>query len=204
MTKNRFGRAATGAWMLALFCVPLMPAAAAAQLYMPRTVKQAFANGTRQADGRPGPNYWQNHARYAIDITATPPDRTVRGSEEITYYNESPDTLNALVFKLFLNIHEPGAPRAGGASEGYLNPGIEIDAFAVNGQPTPWQDSPRFFTWQPVRLAAPLLPGDSVKLSFDWHYPISLEDGREGMIDSTTYYLAYFYPRVAVYDDYSG
>ena len=24
------------------------------------------------------------------------------------------------------------------------------------------------------------------------------------MIDSTTYYLAYFYPRVAVYDDYNG
>ena len=24
------------------------------------------------------------------------------------------------------------------------------------------------------------------------------------MIDSTTYYLAYFYPRVAVYDDYDG
>ena len=24
------------------------------------------------------------------------------------------------------------------------------------------------------------------------------------MIDSTTYYLAYFYPRVSVYDDYNG
>jgi hypothetical protein len=31
-----------------------------------------------------------------------------------------------------------------------------------------------------------------------------LQSGREGMIDSTTYFLAYFYPRVAVFDDHSG
>ena len=49
-----------------------------------------------------------------------------------------------------------------------------------------------------------LKPHDSVQLSFDWHYEISLESGREGMIDSTTYYLAYFYPRVSVFDDYYG
>ena len=28
--------------------------------------------------------------------------------------------------------------------------------------------------------------------------------GREGVIDSTSFYLAYFYPRVSVYDDYNG
>ena len=36
------------------------------------------------------------------------------------------------------------------------------------------------------------------------HYEISLQSGREGMIDSTTYFLAYFYPRLAVFDDYAG
>lgn len=56
----------------------------------------------------------------------------------------------------------------------------------------------------PVKLATPLLPHDSVRLSFNWHYEISRQAGREGMLDSTTYYLAYFYPRVAVYDDYNG
>ena len=43
-----------------------------------------------------------------------------------------------------------------------------------------------------------------MRLAFGWHFPISLESGREGMIDPTTYFLAYFYPRVAVYDDYNG
>lgn len=176
----------------------------AQHLYMPRDVKQAFRNGTRAADGQPGKNYWQNRARYNINITALPPDRNIRGQEEITYVNNSPDTLEHLVIKLFLNIHKPGAPRQSGAPADYLTDGVHIDGFSVNGEQRRWRESSRYFTWQPVPLAMPLLPHDSVKLTFDWHYQVSLISNREGMIDSTTYFLAYFYPRVAVYDDYNG
>ena len=77
---------------------------------MPRDVKAAFAKGTRSPDGRPGPAYWQNRGRYNIAITALPPDRTIRGDEQITYFNNSPDTLRNPVIKLFINIHKPGAP----------------------------------------------------------------------------------------------
>src|SRR6185437_3254853 len=159
---------------------------------------------TRSLDGRPGPNYWENHGRYSISLTVAPPDRTIRGTEQISYSNNSPDTLKSLVIKLFVNIHKPGAPRAGGAADAYLTSGVHIDSFAVNGTATPWGNDARTFTWKRVPLKTPLMPHDSVKLAFDWHYEISLEAGREGMIDSTTYYLAYFYPRVAVYDDYNG
>ncbi|HEV2644529.1 MAG TPA: M1 family metallopeptidase, partial [Candidatus Elarobacter sp.] len=195
---------ATRAGLLGVLSVPLVPTPAADSLYMPRAVKQAFRNGTRSPDGRPGSRYWQNRARYSISVTASPPGRTVRGSEQIVYANNSPDTLRSLVIKLFLNIHKPGAPRNGGASDAYLTSGMHIDAFTVNGQATAWPDDARYFTWRPVRLASPLMPHDSVHLSFDWHYDVSRESNREGMIDSTTFYLAYFYPRVAVYDDYNG
>ena len=177
---------------------------ASAPLYMPRTVKQAMANGTRSPDGRPGPHYWENHARYVMTVTASPPNRTITGTEQIAYVNNSPAALQHLVIKLFINIHKPGAPREGGASPDYLTSGVHIDRFAVNGQTTQWPDNPRYFTWVPVTLAEPLAPHDTVHLAFDWHYEISKEAGREGMLDSTTYYLAYFYPRVAVYDDYNG
>jgi len=83
----------------------------AQSLYMPRDVSQAFKKGTRSLDGNPGKNYWQNRGRYDITVTAMPPDRTIKGTEEITYVNNSPDTLENLVIKLFLNIHKPGAPR---------------------------------------------------------------------------------------------
>src|SRR5205085_4082098 len=74
----------------------------------------------------------------------------------------------------------------------------------VNGEPKKWNEPQFHYTWQAVRLTKPLMPHDSVQLSFAWHYAVSLRSGREGMIDSTTYFLAYFYPRVAVYDDYNG
>lgn len=181
-----------------------VPLTSGGALYMPRNVKAAFRKGTRSPDGRPGPAYWQNRGRYNIAITALPPDRTIRGSEQIVYINNSPDTLRNPVIKLFLNIHKPGAPRVGGASPEYLTSGVRIDSLAVNGVATAWECNDNCFTWQRVRLAAPLLPHDSVRLAFKWHYDISKESGREGMLDSTTFFLAYFYPRVAVYDDYNG
>jgi hypothetical protein len=173
-------------------------------LYMPRDIKQAYAKGTRSTDGNPGKNYWQNHGVYNITVTAMPPDRNIKGTETITYFNNSPDTLKNLVIKLFLNIHKPGAPRDFGTTDNYLTSGVHIDKFSVNGQARQWQDNPFLYTWMPARLPQPLMPHSSVQLSFDWHYEISLRSGREGMIDSTTYFLAYFYPRVAVYDDYEG
>jgi hypothetical protein len=200
LTKPLFAKS----WLVALLGFPLLPTPAAEPLYMPRTVKAAIRKGTRSLDGRPGPNYWENHGRYSIALTVMPPDRTVKGAEKISYSNNSPDTLRSLVIKLFINIHKPGAPRAGGAGPDYLNPGVQIDAFSVNGQSVPWKDDANTYTWKRVALPAPLMPHDSVQLTFDWHYAASLQSNREGMIDSTTYYLAYFYPRVAVYDDYNG
>ena len=87
---------------LGLLVLAPLPAASAQQkstaqpLYMPRAVKQAYERGTRSPDGRPGPKYWLNHGRYTITVTALPPDRTVRGTERIVYFNNSPDTLKSL------------------------------------------------------------------------------------------------------------
>ncbi|GAB2691578.1 M1 family metallopeptidase [Mucilaginibacter koreensis] len=194
---------------LKTFCAVLVLAASAMQLkaqtlYMPRDVKRAYQNGTRSLDGRPGARYWQNTANYDIHVTALPPDRNIRGTEQIVYTNNSPDTLKRLNMKLILNIHRPGAPRSQPASPNYLTPGVQIDTFAVEGKQIRWNNDAASSTNQAISLPKPLLPHTSVKLNIAWHYQISLESGREGMIDSTTYYLAYFYPRVSVYDDYNG
>jgi hypothetical protein len=173
-------------------------------LYLPRDVKQAYKNETRSLDGRPGKNYWQNYGRYNITVTATPPDRNISGNEQITYINNSPDALKNLVFKLILNIHKPGAARLSDVDSDYLASGVRIDSFSIDGQAKNWEEPQLHYTWQSVSLTKPLMPHDSIQISFTWHYEISLRSGREGMIDSTTYFLAYFYPRVAVYDDYNG
>jgi hypothetical protein len=205
---NRFSFLILGASITA-GCVaapsaPPSPLAGSGALYMPRAIQQAYRKGTRSPDGRPGPSYWQNRGRYNIAITALPPDRTVRGSEQIVYSNNSPDTLKSLVIKLLLNIHKPGAPRMFGAPADYLTSGIHFDSVTANGRPVDWQVTPNTYTWRDFNLLTPLAPHDSVRLSFKWHYDISLSSNREGMIDSTTWFFAYFYPRVAVLDDYNG
>jgi hypothetical protein len=190
---------------LAAAAVLLLPFAVidAQGLREPRSIRQAIAKGTRTQSGQPGPNYWQNSARYSIDITVTPRSRTVQGAETITYYNNSPDTLREIVVRLFMNIHKPGAPRLAGVGAEYLTDGVSVDSFAVNGATTPWQPGSAF-TSVPVHLGRALAPHDSLRVAFRWHYMLAKEPAREGMIDSTTAYLAYFYPRVAVYDDYEG
>lgn len=155
-------------------------------------------------DGRPGKNYWQNTADYTINITATPPDRTINGMEQITYFNNSPDTLESLVIDLFMNQHQPTAPRDNPTSEDYLTSGVHIDSISVNGEGFRWDRRRGGATYKFMELPEALAPGDSVQLSFEWHYDVSKRPGREGQIDSTTYFLAYFYPRIAVYDDYKG
>ncbi|HLX66092.1 MAG TPA: hypothetical protein VKR41_03820, partial [Puia sp.] len=76
--------------------------------------------------------------------------------------------------------------------------------FMAGGVKIPWDNYADTTTNQLVDLPQPLRPRDSIKLDIAWHYSLSHSRSREGVIDSTSFYLAYFYPRVSVYDDYRG
>ncbi|MBE9582915.1 M1 family metallopeptidase [Mucilaginibacter sp. JRF] len=175
----------------------------AQSLYMPRDIKAAFAKQTRSPNGKPGKNYWQNRGRYNITVTVDPATRNVKGTEQITYINNSPDTLRLLNLKFILNTHRPGAARFSSTQQDYLTEGIQIDKMQVNGDTQKWNNEPSG-TNRGLRLSKPLMPGDSLKLDIDWHFLASVQSGREGMLNPSTMFLAYFYPRVAVYDDYNG
>ena len=104
---------------------------------------------------------------------------------------------------LFRSIHAKGAARQFPVSDGYLSTGIKIDNYTENGTKKTLKDAENR-TYMPIKLSKGIPPKDSIRLTFDWHYDISLESGREGMLDSTTFFLAYFYPRIAVLDDVTG
>lgn len=174
--------------------------AGAQTLTMPSEIQRAYDNGTRSADGKPGKKYWQNHGRYSISVTVMPPDNTIRGFEQITYFNNSPDTLRSLNMKLIENVHH-GVGRRGIPDTAAT---LKLDDFTAGGVKIAWDNHADTTTNQLVDLPQPLTPHDSVKLEITWHYSLSHSHSREGVIDSTTFYLAYFYPRVSVYDDYEG
>jgi hypothetical protein len=172
-------------------------------LPIPQNIQKAYTNQTRSADGKPGSKYWQNFGRYNINVAVNPPSKRVEGNETITYINRSPKDLSGLAIKLILNIHAPGAIRQGAVSENYLTQGIVIDEFKQNNAVTKWEDAAGETT-QFVRLTKSLKVGDSILLHFKWHYDVSEKSGREGKLDSTSFFLAYFYPRIAVMDDTHG
>src|SRR6185312_7762422 len=107
----------------------------------------------------------------------------------------------SLNMKLIENVHREGTVRGGVADTAAA---IKVDNMTINGAQTAWDNEKAITTNQMVDLPAPLMPHDSIKLDITWHYNLSKRRGREGVIDSTSFYVAYFYPRVSVYDDYKG
>src|ERR1700722_9079206 len=101
--------------------------AGAQTLTMPPEIQKAYANGTRSLSGEPGRKYWQNHGRYTISLTVMPPDNSIRGVEQITYFNNSPDTLRGLNMKLIVNVHRSGG--RGGAAD--TSAGIKVDEIMI-------------------------------------------------------------------------
>lgn len=175
----------------------------AQELYMPRNIKAAYDNGTRSSDGKPGKRYWQNKGKYDMTLTVTPNDKLVKGTETIAYTNSSPDTLKRLVIRFVNNIHKPEASRAHYVGADFLTTGLNISSFTVNGQKYA-VDSKDWGTVAGVKLKSALSPGQTANVTIDWSYPLSKESGREGQLDSTTFFVAYSFPRISVYDDYNG
>ncbi|WP_316804557.1 M1 family metallopeptidase [Pedobacter nototheniae] len=175
----------------------------AQSLYMPRNIKAAYSKGTRSYDGKPGKNYWQNHGKYNMDLTVDAETKVVNGKEEIIYSNNSTDTLRNLAIRFVNNLHKPTSPRSGSVSEDFLSTGLNIQAFSVDGEVYK-VDSKNWGTVGNVKLKKPLLPGTKITVKIDWDYPLSKESGREGQIDPNSFYVAYSYPRISVYDDYNG
>ena len=183
--------------LFVLFCLAVF-SANAQTLTMPPEIKQAYEKGTRSLNGKPGKKYWQNQGRYDISVSFTPPSRIINGVEEISYVNNSPDTLRSLNFKLIMNVHRG----RNGTTD--TTAGIRVDNLQINGAKAEWDNSKAITTNYAVDLKTPLLPHDSLKINVTWHYLLTKTRSREGVLDSTSFYLAYFYPRVAVYDDYKG
>ncbi|MEG0850166.1 MAG: M1 family metallopeptidase, partial [Flavobacterium sp.] len=175
----------------------------AQELYMPRNIKEAYEKGTRSMDGKPGKNYWQNHGKYTMDITVDAKTKVVSGTETIVYENNSNKSLDNLVIRFVNNLHKPTSPRGGDVSDDFLSSGLTITSLKVDNEVYK-EDARNWGTVGNVKLKKAIAPQSKVTINIDWNYPLSKESGREGQIDETTFFAAYSYPRVSVFDDYNG
>jgi Peptidase family M1 domain len=172
-------------------------------LPVPLNIEQAIRKGSRSASGVPGNKYWQNKGDYAIQVSFDPLTRLVNGTEHITYHNNSPDTLRQLHFKLYPNIYQKGAMRATPLKPQDLMDGVFLTNLVIDQVNHPVKAIPE---GTELRVAiSNLLPGHSLQVSLDFSYPLNMSSHlRTGAIDSATFFIAYFFPRIAVYDDIDG
>lgn len=175
----------------------------AQELYMPRNIKEAYAKETRSKDGNPGKNYWQNRGKYTMEIAVDPKTKLVTGTETIVYQNNSKDTLRNMVIRFVNNLHKPSSPRGSVVSNDFLSDGLTITSLKIENEVYK-EDARNWGTYGNVKLKKAILPNSKTVINIDWSYPLSKESGREGQIDETTFFVAYSYPRVSVFDDYNG
>jgi hypothetical protein len=178
-----------------------------------RQFAAAVENGTRTLDGAPGPKYWQQSARYAIDARVDPEAKRVEGTTRVVYHNQSPRPLPVLGVMLYQNLHAEGAERHESQE---VTGGMEIRGISVEGQQAVEVGPGRRSTTGPryqvagtragLWLPSPLAPGDSATFDVDWAFkiPQAGANGRMGWNSDDLVYLAYWYPQMAVYDDVVG
>jgi len=188
------------AWM-----VPFVILAQETTLYEPANYKWAVKNGTRSRDGNPGPDYWQNHADYDIAVRLDTAEKRIYGRESVTYYNQSPDTLTSIVIRLYQNRYKEGAIRDMVVHPGNIHEGMDLDTMIISGQGIEF-NSDRVIsngTNLFISLEHPLPPDGNLNLYCEWSYkiPVEPEFRRTGHYKDNSWFIGYFYPQIAVYDD---
>ncbi|MFN0014777.1 MAG: M1 family metallopeptidase, partial [Saprospiraceae bacterium] len=129
------------------------------------------------------------------------------GEATIVYTNNSPDSLTIIRFKLAADRYRKGSLRSGDVSPDDVGDGVTIKSLTYNGQPVPEKDRRRRNTFLDLQLRGSALPPKtSATITIQWAYllPADKEATRECVCDPTTFFVPYWYPQIAVYDDYRG
>ena len=179
------------------------------QLFTTTSIQNAYKNQTRTDSGKPGENYWQNFANYNIKVSFDPSTQLLQGNEMISYENNSPDTLKEVIIRLYPDLYKKGVERLSHIAEKDLNDGVQIESFRIGDENiTNFQDRKKAFmrnTLLYIRPSRPVLPHTKTSFEISWHYKVNTgSQVRTGMVDSTSYFIAYFFPRLSVYDDVDG
>jgi hypothetical protein len=174
------------------------------ELPISTNLKKTYANHTRNLNGSPGSSYWQNTANYNVIVSFTPETRMLTGTVGIHYQNNSPDTLKKLVIKLYPNLYQKQAMRNKEIAPADLTNGVDIKSFQLDGKYVEAKNQVTRGTNLFIK-GVEIMPGQSSSITTAFSY--YLNEGsfiRTGQVDPGAYVIAYFFPRIAVYDDIDG
>ena len=186
-------------------------------------------NEYRTASGAPGPKYWQQRCDYDIKCELDETNLKLKGSELVTYFNNSPNELRYLWLQMDENQHSTTKnanyqnsqtmPRqlSDGAIKRFED-GKEDNGYGFNitkltdaaGKPLKCTVNK---TMMRVELPVPLKPGQKFIFNLDWNYKIvdrmqfgGARGGYEFFPEDGNHLftMAQWYPRLCVYSDVVG
>ncbi len=194
----------------ALACSLLFIQAAYSQsLFLNTSTMAAREKQTRTDDGRPGIRYWQNGADYDIHVTFDPATNILSGEETFVYSNNSPDTLRRIILRLYPDFYKKGVSRITPVADKDLGDGVSLEELRIGEEtiPTLPSNSKAYHTNTNLTVLPEkaILPNSQTSFFVKWHYTVNTgSQVRTGRVDSGSYFIAYFFPRIAVYDDMDG
>lgn len=185
-------------------------------------------NSYRTASGSPGHEYWQNRADYDIVAFLDEDKRNLKGSETITYHNNSPDDLEYLWLQLDEN-QQSSVKNAAYDDQSFLPKmattetlkvtdlpkkdnqyGVNLEKVAdASGKPLNYVVNK---TMMRIDLPKILKKGEKITFKIDWNYniPNRIAMGGRGGYENfpedgnDLYTMAQWFPRMCVYSDFKG
>ena len=175
-------------------------------IYVPPQIQKIYNGSTRLWNGQPGSGYWQNHSDYFLKVSFDPETRLVSGQDKIIYYNDSPDTLENVVFHLYQDIYKKGIARDWGWGEADLHNGTKIEKLIIEGyELDPDTLKGRTDTNWKIKLPEPLIPQSKIEIEITWNFILpGTNQIRMGAYRKGGNFVAYWYPQISVYDDVDG
>lgn len=164
------------------------------------------------------PERWQQRVRYEMDIDMDVNTHQFTGTQRLTYFNNSPDSLDRIFYHLYLNAFQPGSAmdvRSRTVSDPdyrvadrifNLKPGEQgfqrILSLLHNGDTVKYSVEGTILE---VKLDKPVLPGDSAvfEMKFQSQVPVQIRRNGRDNKEGIAYSMAQWYPKICHYD-YQG
>ncbi|MBP7273626.1 MAG: M1 family metallopeptidase [Saprospiraceae bacterium] len=159
---------------------------------------------------------WQQRVNYVINVDFDVSKHQYKGKQQLTYYNNSPDTLTKVFYHLYLNAFQPYSAMdvrnrtiedaQPNISDKILNlkpeeqGWIKINQLRCNGNKV------EFFTEGTileVTLKKPILPNSSalLEMEYDAQIPIQIRRNGRDNHEGIDYSMAQWYPKLCEYDN---
>jgi hypothetical protein len=160
-------------------------------------------------------SYWQQKVDYKMEIDVDVRSYQYEGKQELTYTNNSPDTLNRVFYHLYFNAFQPGSEmdvRSLNIEDPDRRVADRISKLTPDEvgfiRPTSLKQDGKNLTYEvagtvlEVTLNKVLLPGQSTVFKMVWNAQVPKQIRRSGRNNSEGIELsmAQWYPKLAEYD----